>query len=662
MLGKKVFLILSAFLVFAILFLGILLSFIEPRFYVKFTGKAIDSEALSIGNKKIEIQSPENITYFIKDKSQYVIDLNVSANFKVEKWQYDIIDPDNKEIVAEDVPFTPGSKIGVSRWNNIVTIRALDEYGEVIKSSVYFHVSSSDSFPMIEEVNSTIYVCEGEVLNYFFKVKDPEAEKNPGPIELVIDPLEVFYVTPSSKYPEVQEEETGFSIISRKLTKEDAGGVDKTSKTYERTISVNDGRYFSSNETRIIVIEKNNPPKIQKIGAKTEVVEWKGRNTIDYKANVLDVEDGNQNSGNFKFEIEFSGEELFGITPNGLMSLEYDDSHIGVYNVTICVTDTGIDKPHTKIAEVCGQTGSDQRSCTNFSLAITKSNSPPTITEYSPRKLDIETDIDTFDFNISVFDPDKNAPDVYWYIDDELVSYTRGLDLEGSFSEIRHSFGCDPGLHSVNVRITDGNLNDTVEWRIQYTPEPGCEKPPECSETWGCDQWKVCQNLQKSVDAGILTQEDYQEIQDECVANKWNSENCGFQIRDCFDLTGCNSSFLEPQKIQRCYFTANPSCEDGIKNCHTRDCEILADCGGPCKPCPTCYDGIQNQGEEDMDCGGPCYIRCENQENPFVYVVNPLRYLLIALIMVLLIIIGFKIMKISRIRKQIKTEDSSYQW
>jgi len=30
------------------------------------------------------------------------------------------------------------------------------------------------------------------------------------------------------------------------------------------------------------------------------------------------------------------------------------------------------------------------------------------------------------------------------------------------------------------------------------------------------------------------------------------------------------------------------------------------DCGGPCKPCPSCTDGIQNQGEEGIDCGGPC--------------------------------------------------------
>ena len=28
--------------------------------------------------------------------------------------------------------------------------------------------------------------------------------------------------------------------------------------------------------------------------------------------------------------------------------------------------------------------------------------------------------------------------------------------------------------------------------------------------------------------------------------------------------------------------------------------------GLPSKPCPTCNDGVQNQGESGIDCGGPC--------------------------------------------------------
>ncbi|MFH1641906.1 MAG: hypothetical protein ABIC04_03320 [Nanoarchaeota archaeon] len=43
-------------------------------------------------------------------------------------------------------------------------------------------------------------------------------------------------------------------------------------------------------------------------------------------------------------------------------------------------------------------------------------------------------------------------------------------------------------------------------------------------------------------------------------------------------------------------------CADGIKN----NGEQGIDCGGPCLPCVSCADGIKNQGEVDIDCGGPC--------------------------------------------------------
>ena len=52
----------------------------------------------------------------------------------------------------------------------------------------------------------------------------------------------------------------------------------------------------------------------------------------------------------------------------------------------------------------------------------------------------------------------------------------------------------------------------------------------------------------------------------------------------------------------------SPTCSDGIQN----QGETGIDCGGPCAACSattptaTCSDGIQNQGETGVDCGGPC--------------------------------------------------------
>lgn len=45
-----------------------------------------------------------------------------------------------------------------------------------------------------------------------------------------------------------------------------------------------------------------------------------------------------------------------------------------------------------------------------------------------------------------------------------------------------------------------------------------------------------------------------------------------------------------------------PTCSDGIQN----QGEEAVDCGGPCPACPTCSDGIQNQNETGIDCGGAC--------------------------------------------------------
>jgi len=48
--------------------------------------------------------------------------------------------------------------------------------------------------------------------------------------------------------------------------------------------------------------------------------------------------------------------------------------------------------------------------------------------------------------------------------------------------------------------------------------------------------------------------------------------------------------------------SACATCNDGLQN----QGETGVDCGGPCNACTTCNDGIQNQGETDVDCGGPC--------------------------------------------------------
>ena len=96
-----------------------------------------------------------------------------------------------------------------------------------------------------------------------------------------------------------------------------------------------------------------------------------------------------------------------------------------------------------------------------------------------------------------------------------------------------------------------------------------------CEELWECTEWGKC------LPSGI-------------------------QIRKCIDLAECGTEFRKPFESRPCEYVG--TCFDLIKNCHDNSCETGVDCGGPCPPCPTCFDGIQNQGEEGIDCGGPCPV------------------------------------------------------
>ncbi len=60
-------------------------------------------------------------------------------------------------------------------------------------------------------------------------------------------------------------------------------------------------------------------------------------------------------------------------------------------------------------------------------------------------------------------------------------------------------------------------------------------------------------------------------------------------------MANCNKpTIIDKEKVG--------NCADGIQN----QGEKGVDCGGPCRSCATCDDGIKNQNETGIDCGGPC--------------------------------------------------------
>ena len=97
--------------------------------------------------------------------------------------------------------------------------------------------------------------------------------------------------------------------------------------------------------------------------------------------------------------------------------------------------------------------------------------------------------------------------------------------------------------------------------------------PTECIENWECTEWGPC----------LPT---------------------GLQYRNCTDLNHCGTTKNKPPEVRECVYV--PNCSNGIQD----PGEEGIDCGGPCPPCASCFDGIQNchdgACEEGIDCGGPC--------------------------------------------------------
>ena len=168
----------------------------------------------------------------------------------------------------------------------------------------------------------------------------------------------------------------------------------------------------------------------------------------------------------------------------------------------------------------------------------------------------------------------------------------------------------------------------------------------ECNGTFNCQGSQVDPNLQQSMDfakqkgkpiiiaesavqspaaASVSGFNDYLDRLFAVVENNdvralayinsdWNSHGWGPEWGDSrveknsAVLSHWNSYVNKPRYIHYNGSTA-PSCSDGIKN----QGETGIDCGGPCPACtngPTCSDGIQNGDEEGVDCGGSCPNSC----------------------------------------------------
>ncbi len=618
---------------------------------------------------RIIIDSPENITYnfTIQDylSNNLVIDLNVSSNREVDIWQYTLEDLRHNKTVNNSIVFTPNITVNFVRWNNKITVFANDSDGNVVNSSVEFFVFVPNIAPILNISDNELLRCEGESLLYGFNATDSDEdgltfdhEPKSDPFSVRFNPLSEIII-PGTPSLLIAENEISSGTLLKQHAKDPSGGA---GIKYQKTILVkdnfNDSCCSDNKKINITVIEINNKPSAEDIGIHT--VYTRGENSTLFEIwNVDDIEDGNQDLGNLSFNISFENSaNLFSITQNGTMSYIGNVLDAGAYNITVCVSDLGIPIPrrHQNIS-LCGQDGSNLSSCDFFQIVVTDENRYPEVLSHFPETLIVSVlGTDSSYFNISKKDPDGGVPDTYWYVDNNLVEY----DGNASFvDEFIFSFGCEvEGLHTIKAEITDGLLNDSVQWNVSVGFEE-CPVPPPggggggggggkiCHPKWSCLDWNVCQKAVQSLASGELSGENYRIINAKCLENNWDDEICGFQTRECNDINNCNRETDKPNGIQECYYTINPTCFDGIKNCHSNSCEFLVDCGGPCKACPTCSDNIKNQGEEGVDCGGACPLICPKETPLRTRIYYALGFILILLIL-LLAYIAYKVINLRK--------------
>jgi len=598
---------------------------------------------------KIYIDSPKNTTYNFAKGVPYTLDMNVSANFTVNTWQFYLYDNTHNQVVNETTIFTPNMTFNAARWSNTLTIFANDSDGREINNSVTFYVSIPNSAPEILSLDSQIYVCEGKDLLHEFTINDTDEEA----ITLSIFPTGNFSVYPAtSQHPHTDPLPHIFNSVP--ITKSLVGD-------HAKTIQILDPWDLPDTATTTItVIEINNNVSMDTLTFQTVGI-LDPNPYFSKQVIVTDTEDGNQYDGNLSFNLSMTPTKLFDINTTGAMNFTPNSTHIGEYEIKVCVTDNALANPHAQIVAQCGQTGTNNTVCQTFNLTIVNSNQAPSITDYYPTILSFSNPgTTTLNFNVTNSDPDGSTPNTYWSLD----NITQEIDTGSAIDSFSYNFGCGvSGEYVIKARVTDGLLNKTIQWNITITEETcptvtlggsggGGGGGSACTEKWACLDWDPCRNTERSAAIGLLSLEELQEIRTKCSEKNWDEEICGFHIRSCTDVNGCNIVTNKPETMEECYFTINPSCTDGIKNCHDDSCEFLTDCGGPCDPCPTCSDGIQNQGEENIDCGGPCPWQCP-PEKPLLKQPG-IRYTLIIIAAILVIILLIKIKNILQIKKQMK--------
>jgi len=185
----------------------------------------------------------------------------------------------------------------------------------------------------------------------------------------------------------------------------------------------------------------------------------------------------------------------------------------------------------------------------------------------------------------------SNAPNV-WFVVDSGASESYTGELNRSFSE---------GQHTINVIVNDsvGNQNSSsVAFTISLPVQPSCgdgscngnEDCSSCSNDCGeCEEEtqtsenttpETTQEEESSVQTPVTTQAIQTVCSPDWQCSEWSECTDKTQTRTCNDANKCGTNEGMPALAQEC------------------------------TPPETCSDGIKNQNEGGIDCGGSCEKKC----------------------------------------------------
>ena len=181
----------------------------------------------------------------------------------------------------------------------------------------------------------------------------------------------------------------------------------------------------------------------------------------------------------------------------------------------------------------------------------------------------------------------------------------------------------DQGI--INITII-GNVTEEEEEEVP-TPSPagGGGAPSKviklCNPEWKCYENTDCKNVDDLFERGDISENLKLKVKDRCYFLGFKEENCGYKRWECFDLNYCGDNSTMP----------NPwsACDTAV---------------------PTCKDEIKNQGEEGIDCGGPCKACLEIPYVPLK--IPPKKEELIVVFIILSIIIIIMIIKIIQMNRK----------